>query len=387
MAAEQHSGFRDKSFTLRLLHALAAGGTWQTIAGLISELWVLQANASTALVLGIETPKRFTGVCLKNRTDGTLQPADVRIDVTCSALLTSQHLLDAAATTGMLGGLHLSLRTWPELLSALVLQFPEATEQSADEQHRVLDTITYKLLSLVTDRPVTIPTPELLEAMAEYSAGAGHEINNPLASIIGQTQVLLKSESSLDRRQSLETIGAQAWRIRDMIGNSMLFARPPVLQLSRFNLIHPVQEAMEALEDLAAESGVEFRLASVSEKILITADRSQISRLLIELIRNGVEAIRGAGRSGVVAIHIHESLQGLVELTIADDGPGLAVDVARRNAFNPFYSGRSAGRGLGFGLCLAWRIVRLHRGLIFLQEGTENGTACHLALPFTPAGN
>ena len=72
MAAEQHSALRDKSFTMRLLTALAGGGTWQTVAGLISELWVLEANASTALVLGIETPDRFTGVCLRNRLDGTL---------------------------------------------------------------------------------------------------------------------------------------------------------------------------------------------------------------------------------------------------------------------------------------------------------------------------
>jgi len=223
--------------------------------------------------------------------------------------------------------------------------------------------------------------------MAEYSAGAGHEINNPLASILGQTQLLLKSESLIERRQSLETIGAQVWRIRDMIGNSMLFARPPVLQPSLFNLIHPVQEAMESLEDLAEESGVEFRLSSASEKMLITADRSLISQLLTELIRNGIEAIRGAGRPGIVTIHVRENLPGLAELTITDDGPGLLTDVARRNAFNPFYSGRSAGRGLGFGLCLAWRIVRLHRGLIFLQERTDSGTACHLALPLNPEGN
>lgn len=387
MAADQHSVLHDNSFTLRLLNALAAGSTWQSTAVLIAELWVLEANASAALVLGIQTPERLTAVCLRKRSDGTLQQTEVPINVACSALLSTPQLLEAAASTGLLGGLHLSLRNWPELLSALVLQFPEATEPSSDKQQRVLEAITCRLLSLVTDRPLTIPTPELLEAMAEYSAGAGHEINNPLASILGQTQLLLKSESLIERRQSLETIGAQVWRIRDMIGNSMLFARPPVLQPSLFNLIHPVQEAMESLEDLAEESGVEFRLSSASEKMLITADRSLISQLLTELIRNGIEAIRGAGRPGIVTIHVRENLPGLAELTITDDGPGLLTDVARRNAFNPFYSGRSAGRGLGFGLCLAWRIVRLHRGLIFLQERTDSGTACHLALPLNPEGN
>ncbi len=66
-----------------------------------------------------------------------------------------------------------------------------------------------------------------LEAMAEFAAGAGHEINNPVATIAGRAALLLKSESDPERRRALETIGGQAYRIRDMIGDAMTFARPP----------------------------------------------------------------------------------------------------------------------------------------------------------------
>ncbi|PWG73888.1 hypothetical protein DF186_20725, partial [Enterococcus hirae] len=71
------------------------------------------------------------------------------------------------------------------------------------------------------------PDVDKLEAMAEFAAGAGHEINNPVATIVGRVQMLLKTEMDPERRQSLATIGGQAYRVRDMIGDAMLFARPP----------------------------------------------------------------------------------------------------------------------------------------------------------------
>lgn len=67
-----------------------------------------------------------------------------------------------------------------------------------------------------------------LEALGEFAAGAGHEINNPVATIAGRAQLLLASEVDSERRHALEIIGGQALRIRDMIGDVMLFARPTV---------------------------------------------------------------------------------------------------------------------------------------------------------------
>ena len=76
-----------------------------------------------------------------------------------------------------------------------------------------------------------------LEALAEFAAGAGHEINNPVATIVGRAELLLKGETNPERRQALLTIGAQALRIRDMIGDLMLFARPPKPELQSLNLV------------------------------------------------------------------------------------------------------------------------------------------------------
>ena len=71
------------------------------------------------------------------------------------------------------------------------------------------------------------PDSAKLEALAEFAAGAGHEINNPATTIAGRATLLLRDETDPIRRQALKTIGGQAYRIRDMIGDLMLFARPP----------------------------------------------------------------------------------------------------------------------------------------------------------------
>ena len=91
-----------------------------------------------------------------------------------------------------------------------------------------------------------LPDAAKLEALAEFAAGAGHEINNPLATIIGRAQLLLKDERDPQRRQMLLSIGAQAYRIRDMIGDAMLFGRPPAPELADVNLADAVSSVKMA---------------------------------------------------------------------------------------------------------------------------------------------
>jgi len=89
-----------------------------------------------------------------------------------------------------------------------------------------------------------LPDAAKLEALAEFAAGAGHEINNPLATIIGRAQLLLKDERDPQRRQMLLSIGAQAYRIRDMIGDTMLFGRPPTPELQAVDLTLVVTDVL-----------------------------------------------------------------------------------------------------------------------------------------------
>ncbi len=210
-----------------------------------------------------------------------------------------------------------------------------------------------------------------LRALAEFAAGAGHEINNPVATIAGYAQQLLAGETDPDRRHALATIGAQAYRIRDMIGDVMLFARPPQPRPEPIDLTAVVREVASQLTNEARESGIHIQYDMAAEAPIF-ADPVQLRIVIASLLQNSVEALSGGGHVTLAVRSIQESGRRWAQLTIGDNGPGL-TDLEREHLFDPFFSGRQAGRGLGFGLPKAWRIVTLHGGRIDFETPATGG--------------
>ena len=213
-----------------------------------------------------------------------------------------------------------------------------------------------------------------LAALAEFAAGAGHEINNPVATIVGRAQQLLRTETNADRRRALAVIAAQGLRIRDMIGDLMLFARPPEPQPVWCDLVSIVREVVEPFRDrldlLPATIVVE-----ADEPVSACVDPRQIAVAIAALIENAINALNPSGR---ITVRITGS-QGVPTITITDNGAGFS-DLDREHAFDPFYSGRQAGRGLGFGLPKAWRIITLAEGSIAI-DSRPGETSVRIALP------
>jgi signal transduction histidine kinase len=222
-----------------------------------------------------------------------------------------------------------------------------------------------------------------LEAMKELAYGASHEINNPLANISARAQALLRDERDLERRRALEAINQQALRAHEMISDLMLFARPPRLERQLVDMLSVVERIVVQSQQNCDRRRISVRIASDSVSNSLHGDAVQLEVAVKALITNAIEAI---GEQGNIAVQLDAIGEppSILRLSVSDDGPGICGS-AREHLFDPFFSGREAGRGLGFGLSKAWRIVTDHGGQIRLDSNGDTGAGFVIELPFNTA--
>ena len=217
---------------------------------------------------------------------------------------------------------------------------------------------------------------EKLEAMAEFAAGAGHEINNPLTVISGRAQLLLREETDPERRHALALISVQAMRVYEMIADMMLFARPPRPEPRSIELVALIDDLVADFQPRCDRQETKIHRTGELGPIELQADHAQLNVALRALCQNAIEALGNAGR---IEIHI-EQTGSETRIRITDDGPGIKAE-ERRHLFDPYYSARQAGRGLGLGLSKAWRIVTNHGGRIEVESTPGHGATFTITLP------
>jgi signal transduction histidine kinase len=214
-----------------------------------------------------------------------------------------------------------------------------------------------------------------MQSLRQLAYGLSHEINNPLANISTRAQALIRDDSlppsqtlgDADRIESrtatLQRIVDQVYRAHSMIADLMFYANPPAPALTTIEL-EPLTEAVfEEFAEIARRQTIRMD-RRVESGIRLLADPVMIQEAFRGLVRNAIESI---GCQGTVVVS-SELADGFVRLHVADSGPGL-TDEARKHAFDPYFSGREAGRGLGLGLCRAYRIAQLHGAELALAGG------------------
>ncbi len=223
----------------------------------------------------------------------------------------------------------------------------------------------HKAVALAGSVPDARARDAKLAALAELAAGAGHEINNPLAIISGHAQKLARTEPDPDRGESLQTILRQTQRIAGIVRDLMQFARPPQPTPHRTAAAELVTAVRDELAPLAAEKGVALEIGVVEAGVFVRCDCKQIKHALTAVVRNGIEA---ASADGWVRISCASADEDTVGFVVEDSGPGLDA-AALEHAFDPFYCGRSAGRGRGLGLPTAWQFARQNGGDVRHEPG------------------
>jgi signal transduction histidine kinase len=231
---------------------------------------------------------------------------------------------------------------------------------------------------------------EKLSSLKELAYGASHEINNPLANISSRAQTLLRDESDPERQRMLATINSQAFRAHEMISDMMLFAKPPRMDRQPVDLTQLVDAVLIELADDAQRQGTTLSHTGAQVPIVIPVDEVQFAEAIKALCRNALESV-SVGGAVEVSVESIAPLRLAVEdetagscsgavITVKDDGPGIP-DPVRAHLFDPFFSGREAGRGLGFGLSKCWRIVTEHGGQIEVHSSESEGTVFALRFP------
>jgi signal transduction histidine kinase len=223
-----------------------------------------------------------------------------------------------------------------------------------------------------------------LEGLRSLAYGAGHEINNPLANIAARGQALLVGETDPQRRRRLATIVDQAFRARDMIGGLMLCARPPLPHPTPCDAVALVAATLRALAGRAAERGVRID-GPESDAAAVWVDRALVEEALRSIVNNALDAVAAGGRVAIAVETPGVTTGRWVVIRVDDDGPGMDAEV-RRAAFDPFHSGREAGRGIGFGLAKARRFIIACGGTVELGVSPSGGTRVTVGLPALAGG-
>jgi signal transduction histidine kinase len=222
---------------------------------------------------------------------------------------------------------------------------------------------------------------ERLATAGELAAGMAHEIRNPLAAIVNAT-ALLTDEAGLtpdERSTTLAAIRSEARRLNRILSDFLHFARPQGVRRTTGN-IRDVMEHVGGLirDDRSRAPRVDVKIAVDPAVPRFAFDRDQVTQVLWNVALNGVEAMNGRGRLSLEVARRN----GDVVLAISDTGPGISRERLAR-VFEPFYSGKPNGSGLG--LTIAERIVAAHGGRIEIDSEPGRGTRVTLLFPLEVA--
>ncbi len=202
------------------------------------------------------------------------------------------------------------------------------------------------------------------ELLAEFAAGAGHDLNNPLAIISGRAQLMIQNETDPEKRADLAVILTQVERAKDMIADLRLVARPPLPEKSAFLACELLKKLYDSYETAFDEQKIDWK-ATAEDGLTLFADPVQMMILFRALIQNSLRALGGAGE---ISIEGKTSMdRKLIEFRVCDSGPGIPLEI-QPYIFEPYYSSYQSGRGLGFGLTKARIIARLHGGDVTFDE-------------------
>jgi signal transduction histidine kinase len=239
---------------------------------------------------------------------------------------------------------------------------------------------------------------EKLASLGTLLSGVAHELNNPLSNISTSCQILIEELESADpefKRELLAQIDEQTGRARNIVRSLLDFARDREFKRETLPLAGLVAETLRFIK-----GQVPSRVAVVTDipaDIEIQGDKQRLQQVFLNLVKNALEALEGAGEVVIRAVR-HGAAQAeeapgrfkflaqcnpaeeAVEIEIRDNGHGIQPEVLPR-IFDPFFTTKDVGKGSGLGLFVVYEIIEEHGGCIAAESEPGKGTVFHIRLP------
>ena len=222
---------------------------------------------------------------------------------------------------------------------------------------------------------------ERLSAIGELIAGVAHEINNPLQTIIGCTELMLDEPDEANRKD-LELVRKEAMRAGQIVRNLLAFARRGSPDRTVVDLNDLVRATAALREYHLRQINIVVTVRCASTPLPVLANREEIRQVILNLLLNAEHAISSSGPDGgsIVMQTFHADGQQVVE--VSDSGPGISPEL-RGRIFEPFFTTREVGEGTGLGLSISLGIASAHGGTLMLADSVR-GARFRLALPLPP---
>jgi signal transduction histidine kinase len=221
---------------------------------------------------------------------------------------------------------------------------------------------------------------EKLAAIGQLVAGVAHELNNPLTSIVGYTELISDEVPEGPARQKLNKMLREAQRMKRIIENLLRFARQNTLARKSADLEVLLQDVLALREYHLHNHDIEVQVQIEAGLPHVALDEDQFKQILLNLLNNSIDALEGNQKK---RIRIEASCNnGRVTLCFDDNGYGFA-DLNR--VFDPFYTTKPVGKGTGLGLSICYGIVKEHGGEIHAENLEPHGARISLELPVEAA--
>lgn len=220
---------------------------------------------------------------------------------------------------------------------------------------------------------------ERLAAMGAMIGGVAHELNNPLTSILGVSDLLQDSQTTDSARKQVAILQQQARRAAEIVHNLTYFATPPTPGKTRVNLGDIVERTLNLHSYSLRKNNITVDFIREPGLPYVQGDPHQLMQIFLNLILNAEQAIREAREKGTLRIRLGTAGQS-VWASFLDDGPGIPAAILA-SIFDPFYTTKRPGRGTGLGLSICKSVMKEHNGTVEAANVPGGGAVFTVTLP------